>query len=246
VLAAGDRSVLVRVYPLGVDPGPLLERAAEPDVAEAQQQLRAEVGTARIIGRVDRTEPAKNVQVGLLAFADLLDRWPEHREQVIHVVLAYPSRQDVAEYRDYTELCQQTAAEINARFATPQWQPINFEVRDDYPRSLATLRSCDVMLINPLRDGMNLVAKEGALLSHDAVLVLSREAGAADQMGEYALLVDPADVSGTAEALAAALAMPADERARRHRGLREIAAALPPHAWLERQLADLAAATADS
>jgi trehalose 6-phosphate synthase len=235
-LERDGRRVPLRIHPLGVEAAPLLHRAAEPDVAERASELRKSIGDRQIIGRVDRTEPAKNVYNGLLAVAEMLRREPEHLDRVVHVVLAYPSRQDVEEYRRYTELCVATAEKINAEFGTSEWQPVLLEVRDDYPRSLATLQQSDVLLINPLRDGMNLVAKEGSLLSTDAVLVLSREAGAADEMGKYALLVDPNDISLTADALHAALTMPVAERAERHRGLAEVAVALPPHAWLEQQL----------
>jgi trehalose 6-phosphate synthase len=228
-------TVPLRVHPLGVDAPPLLARAAEPDVTERRAELRAAVGDVRIVGRVDRTEPAKNIHRGLLAFADLLRRHPEHIGKVTHVAVAYPSRQDVAEYRNYTELCRTTASDINAELATEEWQPVLLDILDDYPRSLAVLTVADVLLVNSLRDGMNLVAKEGVLLSEDATLVLSRETGAADQMTE-ALLVDPLDVEATADALHVALTMPDGERARRHTELARVAAALPPREWLQEQL----------
>ncbi len=228
-------AVPLRVHPLGVDAAPLRARASEPDVAQRRAELRAEVGGARIIGRVDRTEPAKNIHRGLLAFADLLRRHPEHVGNVVHVALAYPSRQDVAEYRDYTDLCRQTAAAINAELGDGGWQPVHLDVKDDYARSLATLSSADVLLVNSLRDGMNLVAKEGVLLNDCAGLVLSRETGAADEMTE-ALLVDPLDVEATTAAMHAALTMPDGERAARYAELARVAAALPPREWLQQQL----------
>jgi trehalose 6-phosphate synthase len=231
-----DHVTAVRVHPLGVDAGPLLARAAEPDVAARRADLASKIGERQAIVRVDRTEPAKNIVRGIAAFRELLERFPEHREQVVHVALAYPSRQDVADYRRYAEEIETVAGELNAAFATPTWTPLILTIRDDYPLSLATLQLGDVQLINPVRDGMNLVAKEAALLSRDAVLVLSREAGAADQMGEFALLVDPFDVSATATALHTALTMPAAERGRRHVGLVRAATALPPQEWLRQQL----------
>jgi trehalose 6-phosphate synthase len=157
----------------------------------------------------------------------------------VNVALAYPSRQDVAEYRDYTADCIALAAEINAELATDDWTPVVFDVRDDYPRSLATLRCSDVLLVNSLRDGMNLVAKEGVLLSDDTALVLSRETGAADEMAAGAFLVDPLDVEATAAALHAALTLAPAERARRHDRLAAAATSLPPRAWLQAQLAAL-------
>jgi trehalose 6-phosphate synthase len=230
-----DVTVPLRVHPLGVDAPPLLARAAEPDVAARRETVRAAVSGARIIGRVDRTEPAKNINRGLLAFAELLRRHPEHVGNVVHIAVAYPSRQDVAEYRNYTELCRTTASDINTDLGTAEWQPILLEIKDDYARSLAVLGVARVLLVNSLRDGMNLVAKEGVLLSDDAPLVLSRETGAADEMTE-ALLVDPLDVAATADALHRALTMSEDERTRRHAKLARIAAALPPREWLQEQL----------
>jgi trehalose 6-phosphate synthase len=231
-----DRVTAVRIHPLGVDAGPLRARAAEPDVAQRRAELSAQIGDRQVIARVDRTEPSKNIGRGIEAFRDLLTRYPEHRDRVMHVALAYPSRQDVTVYREYTESLETLAHQVNEEFGSTSWTPMLLSVRDDYPLSLGTLQSADVLFINPVRDGMNLVAKEGVLLTDDAVLVLSAEAGAADEMGEAALLVDPLDIAGTANALHAALQMPADERARRHASLLSAATALPPAAWLRQQL----------
>jgi trehalose 6-phosphate synthase len=234
------RTTGVRVHPLGVDATPLLERAAEPDVAERRADLADLLHGRRAIVRVDRTEPSKNIVRGIAAVRELLLRHPEHREQVVHVALAYPSRQDVAAYRRYTDEVRALAAEVNAELGTPGWSPINLSILDDYALSLATLQIGDVQLINPVRDGMNLVAKEAALLTDDAVLVLSDQAGAADEMRGWALLVDPFDVGATAEALHRALVMPVAERRERHAGLVAAATALPPQAWLRQQLDALA------
>jgi trehalose 6-phosphate synthase len=233
------RLTSVRVHPLGVDPAPLLARAAEPDVADYRRRIAAEVGDRQTIVRVDRTEPSKNIVRGLAAFHELLHRYPEHRERVVHIAMAYPSRQDVADYRRYIEAVESLAHEINTELATPSWTPVDLTIRNDYAQSLATLQLGDVLLVNPVRDGMNLVAKEGAILSADAVLILSTQAGAADEMGADALLVDPFDIAATAEAMHRALVMPAAERARRHAGLVRAATALPPSEWLHDQLSDL-------
>jgi trehalose 6-phosphate synthase len=245
VLGAGDlgdavqydgRLTAVRVHPLGVDAGPLLARAAEPDVADRRARLAAAVGDRQTVVRVDRTEPSKNIVRGLEAFRDLLVRYPEHRGTVIHVALAYPSRQDVATYRSYTEQVRSVAEGINADLGSETWTPVLLSIVDDFAQSLATLAIGDVVLVNPVRDGMNLVAKEASLLTDDAVLVLSTEAGVADEVEGAALLVDPFDVAATAEALHEALVMPSGERARRHRELVEAATALPPAQWLRQQL----------
>jgi trehalose 6-phosphate synthase len=218
----------------------LLARAAEPDVAIRRATIAESVGKRQSIVRVDRTEPSKNIARGLEAYRDLLHRYPEHRERVVHVALAYPSRQDVADYRRYTLAVQTLAEQINAELSTPSWTPVLLAIRDDYAESLALLQLGDVLLVNSVRDGMNLVAKEGVLLSESGVLILSTETGAADQMGEFALLVDPFDVAATADAMHEALVMPAVERARRHVGLLRAATAIQPKAWLREQLDALA------
>jgi trehalose 6-phosphate synthase len=235
-----DRVTAVRVHPLGVDPVPLLARAGQPDVAARRDELAAQIGDCQAIVRVDRTEPSKNIVRGLAAFRDLLIRFPEHRERVVHLALAYPSRQDVADYRRYTEAIETHASEINEEFATPSWTPVHLSIRDDYPASLATLALGEVLLVNPVRDGMNLVAKEGVILAENGVLILSSEAGAADEMGEFALVVDPFDIAATADAMHEALTMPAAERVRRHDGLVRAATALLPREWLRQQLDALA------
>jgi trehalose 6-phosphate synthase len=230
------RTVRVDVHALGVDGPALRERAAQPDVEARLQEVRELVGDRQLLLRVDRTELSKNIVRGLHAYRELLRTRPEHRGRVVHLAFAYPSRHDLPEYREYTAAVQRTAREVNEEFAEPGWLPVHLEVRDDYPRSLAALRVADVLLVNPLRDGMNLVAKEGPVLSeHGLALVLSREAGAADELGRDALVVHPLDVSQTAAALHEALQMDPADRAARTARLAAAATALPPQAWLQAQ-----------
>jgi trehalose 6-phosphate synthase len=234
------RTTQVDVYPLGVDGDDLRAKAHDPEVTSRLDTLRDLVGDRQLLLRVDRTELSKNIVRGLEAYRELLRRWPEHRERVVHLAFAYPSRHDLPEYREYTGAVQRVAREVNEEFATPGWVPVTLEVKDDYPRSLAAMRLADVLVVNPLRDGMNLVAKEGPVLSeHGVGLVLSREAGAADDLGADALLVNPYDVSQTAEALHAALVMDPAERAARTTRLAAAATAFPPSRWLAAQLAVL-------
>lgn len=230
----------VRVRPLGVDGEALRSRAADPDVQSRLPGLRDLVGDRQLILRVDRTELSKNIVRGLEAYRELLHRYPEHRGRVVHLALAYPSRHDLPEYREYTGAVQRVAREINEELATEGWLPVVLEVRDDYARSVAAMTLADVLLVNPVRDGMNLVAKEGPVLAANGVsLVLSCEAGAADELGADAHLVRPLDVSATAEALHTALTTPQSLRQARSNRLVEAATALPPTAWLAALLADL-------
>jgi trehalose 6-phosphate synthase len=231
------RECEVDVHPLGIDGDELRERAAQPDVAARLASLTAWAGDRKVVVRIDRTELSKNIVRGLAAFRELLRTRPEWHERVVHLAFAYPSRHDLPEYREYTAAVQRTAVEINEEFARPGWQPVRLEVSDDYPRSLAALSIADVLVVNPVRDGMNLVAKEGPVLSANGVaLVLSREAGAVDELGEWSIVVNPFDVSGTAAAIEAGLLMPFDERRARCDALAAAATALPPQAWLDRQL----------
>ena len=231
----------VGVHPLGVDADELRQRAAAPDVQGQVAALTAITAGQRLIVRVDRTELSKNIVRGLAAYRELLITHPEWRGQVTHLAFAYPSRHDLPEYREYTARVQRMAGEIEDEFGTDAWNPLILQVNDDYPRSLAAYRLADVLLVNPIRDGMNLVAKEGPILSERAcALVLSTEAGAAAELGGDALLVNPFDVTQTAEALHCALTMPEAERARRAGALAAAGAAFPPSAWLQSQLDTLA------
>jgi trehalose 6-phosphate synthase len=236
-----ERAGRVRIHPIGVDAEELRTRAGQPDVHARLAGLEAWAGDRQVVLRIDRTELSKNIVRGLGAFRELLRTRPEWHERVVHLAFAYPSRHDLPEYREYTAVVQRTASAINDEFATPGWEPVHLEVSDDYPRSLAALSLADVLLVNPVRDGMNLVAKEGPVLSRQGcTLVLSREAGAADELGGDALLVNPFDVGQTAQALHDALLMTQDERRAICARLAVRAAEHPPQRWLADQLAALA------
>lgn len=231
------RTTALGVHALGADADFLRERARRPDVDERLAALRRAVGDRRTIVRVDRTELSKNIVRGLQAYRHLLRTRPEWHDRVVHIAFAYPSRTDLAEYRDYTAAVRRLAEEINAEFATPTWQPLILHVDDDFPRSLAAYRLADVALVNPIRDGMNLVAKEVPVVSDNGcALVLSREAGAHAELKDDALTVNPYDVIATADALHAGLTMSAEERADRTERLTAAATALPPQQWFLDQL----------
>lgn len=241
-VVGGTSGTRIGVHGLGADADFLRERSRQPDVAERMAALREQIGTVdgadrKVVVRVDRTELSKNIVRGLHAFRQLLEDRPEWRERVVHVAFAYPSRQDLAVYRDYTAEVSRVADAINSRYGTESWTPVVLHVKDDFARSLAAYRIADVALVNPVRDGMNLVAKEVPVVSDEGcALVLSREAGAFEELGDDAVVVNPYDVGGTAEALHAALVMPAEERAERSKRLAAAATALPPAQWFLDQL----------
>ena len=243
--AAGRPAPPTFVAPLGPEAGALEEEAASPACVAAAASLRAEVDGRRIVARTDRMEPSKNIVRGMLAFEELLTAHPEWRGRVVHVALAYPSRQGLAEYLAYAADVEHTAERINHALGTDDWTPILLSVQDDWPRSLAALTLSDVLLVNPVRDGLNLVAKEGPLLNQvDGVLVLSHQAGAWEELsldGGGAIGVNPFDVAGTADALHTALTMDTAARGARAAALREAVRGRTAADWWADQLA--AAAT---
>ncbi len=226
------------VAPLAADPRGLADRATSPACAAAAERLHRLTGDRRVVLRVDRVEPSKNLLRGFWAFDELLDRHPELRGTVVFLALAYGSRQTLPEYLAYGTEVEQAARVVNERWATDDWTPVILEVADDPDRSFAALTSYDVLLVNPIRDGLNLVAKEGPLVNTtDGVVVLSNEAGSVEELGTEALTINPFDVSATADALAGALAMPAEERARRAGALADLVRRRTPDDWLADQVA---------
>ncbi len=228
------------VAPLGPHPEALEAEAASGEVTEARRRLDELVGDRRLVVRVDRVEPSKNILRGLWAFDELLETRPSWRGRVTMLALAYPSREGLADYLAYRAEVEHTVDRLNERWGAGDagdCPPVVLDVADDRARSMAALSAYDVLLVNPVRDGMNLVAKEGPLVNRtEGVLVLSREAGAWEELHPAALGVNPFDVSETAGALDAALSMDASERAARAGALRELAAGRTAADWLDRQL----------
>jgi trehalose 6-phosphate synthase len=162
--------------------------------------------------------------------------------EVTFLAQLQPSRTDVPEYAAYMEAVGRTAEEINQRHGTEKWRPIELFMEDDFPRSVAAYKNFDVLLVNAVRDGMNLVAKESAVINENSgVLVLSENAGAYEELGEHALTVNPYDVDEQAEALHAALGMPRDERERRALAVREKVESNTIEDWVEAQIRDIEA-----
>jgi trehalose 6-phosphate synthase len=225
------------VAPLGPTPRALASVASQPATRDALARLTETTAGRRLIVRVDRIELSKNMLRGFWAFEELLETRPRWRGEVVFAAFAYPSRESLADYIGYRSEVEHAVARINERFGTPEWTPILYDPADDYPRSLAGLISYDVLLVNPIRDGMNMVAKEGPLVNErDGVLVLSRRAGAWDELSDAAIGVNPFDITGTADALEVALSMPGQERATRARALKATVEARTATDWLDDQL----------
>jgi trehalose 6-phosphate synthase len=233
------RTVLARAYPISIDVEATRRIAGSRATRRRASQL-LESTRERIIVRVDRLEPSKNILRGFLAYEALLQRQPRLRGRVSFLAFLVPSRTSLREYGHYGRMVQNAVDRINARFGQAGWRPIQLFYENDYAQALAGLSIADVVLVNPLVDGMNLVAKEAAVVSErGAAIVLSETAGAYDQMADGVLSVAPADVVGTADALAEALAMAPEERARRLRLLRRGVESEDITRWLCGQLEDL-------
>ena len=226
------------VSPLATDRADL-EATARGDACErALERLEGALGGRRLLARVDRIELSKNLLRGFWAFDDLLERHPEWRSEVTFGAFVYPSRQTLPEYLAYHQEVEEVVRRVNERWADGDWTPILLDGDDDYPTAIAALRRYDALLVNPIRDGLNLVASEGALVNErDGVVVLSPEAGIWDQLSGGALPAHPYDVAGTADALHDALSMPSAERRRRATDLRDAAGRRSPTDWLDDQVA---------
>jgi trehalose 6-phosphate synthase len=224
------------VSPLATDEADIRGVAASAACQEAGRTLRDAIGDRQLIARVDRIELSKNLLRGFLAYEDLLERWPEWRERVVFGAFVYASREGLAEYLAYRQEVETLVTRINARWRTDTWTPILLDTGDDFPASVAALRLYDVLLVNPIRDGLNLVATEGCLVNeNDGVLLLSPEAGAFERLGEAVVRVNPFDVASTAAALHEALSMAPADRATHARRLRSLAEARSPGDWLREQ-----------
>jgi trehalose 6-phosphate synthase len=233
------RRVAVTAAPISVDPSEFDQLAQSRAVLAAGRDL-ARGRPERVILRVDRTDPSKNIVRGFRAFELYLEAHPETHRRVILRALLDPSRQDIPEYAEYIGAIQREARRVNVRFQQGGWMPIDLRIDDDFPRAVAAYKDFDVLLVNAIFDGLNLIAKEAPLVNErDGVLILSENTGSHEELGDWALTVNPFDVSGQADALHRALTMPLEERRER---LEAIQAWVREHdlaAWTAVQLAAL-------
>ena len=241
VVVCDDREVWVRAYPLPIDYSATRAVARRPAVRDFEERLLQRRREYSIL-RVDRADLSKNVLRGFTAFDIFLEQHPEYAERITFTAQLMPSRTDVPEYAEYLEKIEALVAVVNHRHGTPDWMPINLKLRDDLEEAVASYKHYDVMMVNAMFDGMNLVAKEGPLVNErDGVSILSENTGAHEELGEFALSVNPFDVQELADAIYAALTMTAESRARRAAGLKEIVTSRDPGDWIDEQIADIRA-----
>ena len=222
---------------LNSDADELARVAASPECDAALAELDALAGDRRLIVRVDRMELSKNIVRGFTAYDRLFEKRPDLRGAVTFLACCYPSRLGVPAYAVYRDEVEASAARVNERWGNADWTPVHLMTDDDYTRSVAALRRYDVLIVNPVRDGLNLVAKEGPMVNQrHGQLVLSTEAGAWSEMVGAADGISPFDIEATAEALEAALDRDGDERRARADLLQRSASARTPADWLQDQL----------
>jgi trehalose 6-phosphate synthase len=239
VVAYDGRRSHVFARPLSVDAAEFDELAASEAVLGPERELAA-TRPEFLVLRVDRTDPSKNVVRGFRAFELFLDAHPELHGRVSMLALLDPSRQDIPEYAEYLGAIQRAARRVNDRFQQEGWTPIDLRIEDNFAETVAAYKQYDVLLVNAIFDGLNLVAKEAPLVNErDGVLVLSENAGSHEELGEWALTVNPFDVEGQAEAIHAALTMPREQRRARIDGIRDHVRGSDVSDWLAAQLADL-------
>src|SRR6266511_3048059 len=240
------RMTLVRARPISVDPEEFAALAASESVRAAEAEIQ-EARPEKLIVRVDRTDPSKNIVRGFRAFVLYLAAPPEMHGRVGMLVGLDPSRQDIPEYSEYLGAIQREARRVNDRFRQDEWLPVDLQIGDDYPQAIAAYKQFDVLLVNAIFDGMNLVAKEAPLVNEqDGVVVLSENAGAHAELGEWALSVNPFDVDAQADAIHRAIDMDAGERRRRLEAIKRQVREHDIAAWIETQLDDLEAAASRS
>ena len=239
-----ERRTRVVAAPISIDPEEFDELAASEPVLEAEREI-VERRTERLIVRVDRTDPSKNIVRGFRAFELYLEAHPEMYGRVSLLALLDPSRQDIPEYSEYLGAIQREARRVNDRFQSDGWLPVDLQIEDDFPRSVAAYKQFDVLFVNAIFDGLNLVSKEAPLVNtRDGVVVLSENTGAAEELCDWATMVNPFDVAAQAEALHEALELPVEERRARLEAIRAYVREHDVAHWLAAQLDELDRASA--
>jgi trehalose 6-phosphate synthase len=233
------RKTHVTSHPIGIDPAEFDELRNDAGVLE-QERAIVERRPEFLVVRVDRTDPSKNVVRGFRAFALYLEQHPEMHGRVTLLALLDPSRQDIPEYVEYLAAIEREARGVNQRFQRDDWLPVDLQIADNFAQSIAAYKQYDALLVNPVFDGLNLVSKEAPLVNErDGVLILSENAGSHEELGEWALTVNPFDIYGQAQAIDVALTMDADARRSRAAAIRGCVREHDLAAWTAAQLADL-------
>ncbi|MBN1265141.1 MAG: trehalose-6-phosphate synthase [Anaerolineales bacterium] len=231
----------VREFPISIDVDSIRRLSRRPETTTYRDRILETADNRKLILRIDRIEPSKNIIRGFKAYQELLDLHPEHRNRVQFLALLVPSRMDIIEYQTYLDEIMAVVGKINATYSTSDWEPIRLLIGEDYQRAVAAMQVYDVLLVNAIADGMNLVAKEGPVLNQrDGVLILSERAGAREQLEPGAMIISPCDIYATSEAIHQALNMNPGDKKERADLLRWLIEKDDIHNWLDKQLESIA------
>ncbi|RJQ43589.1 MAG: trehalose-6-phosphate synthase [Gaiellales bacterium] len=233
------REVWVRPYPISIDCADFERLAESEPVLEEEEKI---VGERRehLVLRVDRMDLSKNIVRGFKAFDLFLDEHPEFRERITFLALLQPSREDVEEYVEYREKIMRVVEVINTKHGNVNWMPIDVRMEDRFNRSVAAYKQYDILMVNAIFDGMNLIAKEAGLVNRrNGVLILSENTGAHEQLGEHALTVNPFDLEDQASAIHRALTMSDVEKSERAGRIRQTVMKNDISKWIRTQFDDI-------
>jgi trehalose 6-phosphate synthase len=227
----------VRAFPISIDVQALERLSRSPEVAQLRAEIEEMIGDRQLILRIERIEPSKNIVRGFQAYEEMLALFPEHHERVQFLAMLVPSRMELGEYQDYLDEVMAAVGRINATYAKGNWEPVRVLVGEGYERAVAAMQCYDVLLVNSIADGMNLVAKEGPIVNkRQGQLVLSERTGAREQLESAALVISPCDIHATAYALNEALTMPKDKRRERAQELHDLVEKEDVYWWLCEQI----------
>jgi trehalose 6-phosphate synthase len=234
-----DREVWVRAYPVSIDPETLRAPMEDRRVLSEERELLSRRRDYLLV-RVDRLDPSKNIIRGFHAFDRFLDLHPEFKERITFLALLQPSREDVEEYVEYRARVLRAVEQVNTKQGTTDWMPIDLRVQDNFPATLAAYRNYDALMVNAIYDGMNLVAKEGAIVNRrSGVLILSANTGAFEELWAFCLPVNPFDIEEQAAAIHRALTMPTAQRKALAEQLRAVVESNSIDKWVTAQFADI-------
>src|SRR4051795_7256188 len=241
IVRIDDREVWVRAYPLPIS-AETFQRTAQRDEVHAYEREILRRRREHLIIRVDRADLSKNVLRGFAAFDLFLEQHPEFYEKVTFIAHLIPSRQDVPQYAEYLERIEALVAVVNHRHGTTDWMPIDLRISENFHEAVARYKQFDLLMVNSLFDGMNLVAKEAPTVNtRDGVVILSENTGAHEELGDCTLSVNPFDIQEQADQIYRALTMEPEERALRAKRLKEIITERDPGDWVDEQMDDIRA-----
>ncbi len=232
----------VRTYPISVDVETLHKRAKSENVIAKEAEVDEMIGDCMLIYRTDRADLSKNIIRGFRAYDMFLEKYPEWRGKVKFVATLMPTRQDIKIYREYTDKIKDIVKEINEKYGTPDWEPVKYICRGDYDLVIALLKKYDVLMVNPILDGMNIVAKEGSIVNdNNGALILSTGAGCYEELKGGAICINPYDLRQTAEAIDLALSMDEETKSCKIQIAREAVYKNDLNKWVTDQLKDIEA-----